>query len=145
MQFEDMSPSDWQGIADYMLLVRNHLGLHAWHLYIANKPCAKKYQASIAPTYGRKYATIYFSRNWPDVDVVEQKQTIVHELLHLLFIDVQSAVDRVSKLVDRKTFSVIWDNHTEALEYAIDALSELIAAQLPDPPAIGIPAPETNS
>lgn len=136
MKLRDLTQDDWENIGKYVKYIKNGLGLGNWTIYIANKPCDKEYQASIAPVYGRKVATLFLCRNWPTLDMVEQKQTLIHEMLHLLFWDMQSAVDRLAGVLDESTFHVTWETYLEALEYTVDGLADILCRQFDDPPII---------
>lgn len=136
MKLRDLTPDDWDGIAQYVTYVRDGLGLHQWTIHISQHPCEKNAQASIAPVYGRRHATLFLSRRWPTTDRTEQKHTIIHEMLHLLFFDVQSVVHRVGEVISEELFYTLWDGHTEALEFAVDHLADVLLNRFDDPPVI---------
>lgn len=136
MKLRDLSQDDWNGIGKYVAYIKDGLGLQNWAVHISGKPCEKEYEASIAPVYGRKHATLFLSRNWPTFSLHDQKHTIIHEMLHLHFFDLQSTVERLSDVLSEDTFHITWEAHTEALEYAVDHLSDVLCKQFKDPPLI---------
>ena len=136
MKLRDLTTEDWDGIRDYVSYVRDGLGLRHWTIHISQTPAEKKAQASIAPVYGRKHATLYLSRHWPTTDRTEQKHTIIHEMLHLLFFDTQAAVHRMQDVMPEDLFYVMWESHTEALEFAVDHLADILITRFEDPPVI---------
>ena len=141
MKLRDLTPDDWDGIAQYLAYLCRELRLTHWTIHLSQHPTKKRHAGSIAPVYGRKHATLFLSRFWPRYDAYEQKHTLIHELLHLYFFDTQSAVGRLEQTLDPCAFHLVWESHTEALEFAVDALADVLAARLDDPPALSISAP----
>lgn len=136
MKLRDLTTEDWDGIGQYVSYIRDGLGLHQWTVHVSHKPASKDAQASISPVYGRKHAILSLARGWPDVDRKEQKHTIIHEMLHLLFFDTQSTLHRMQEVISEDLFYLLWESHTEALEFAIDHLADVLTHRFDDPPVI---------
>lgn len=136
MKLRDLTPDDWDGIRQYVIYVRNALGLSQWTIHISHKPASKEAQASISPIYGRKHAILFLSRHWPTTDRAEQRHTIIHEMLHLLFFDMQAVLHRMQDVMDEDLFFVMWEAHAEALEFTVDHLADILSAHFDEPPII---------
>ena len=136
MRLSDLTPDDWSALGEYVAYVRDKLGLHTWSIHIEHKACNKNHQASIAPVYGRTHAVIRLSRYWPTLSASEQKHTIIHELLHLQFVGVQSAVEHLDGVISDDMVHLLEASHTESLEYAIDAIAYVLTELFKDPPPL---------
>lgn len=136
MKLKHLSKEDWQNLAEYIGEIKAGLELYNWSINLQHAPCSKKHAGTISPIYGRYYATLNLSRYWPKYSAYEQKHTIIHELLHLYFFDTQSAIGRLENIAPEDVYGLIWSEHTERLEYAIDMLASTLCKQFPDPPPI---------
>lgn len=74
------------------------------------------------------YAEVEFATEWARADLSQHERdvTIVHELLHCLFRDIDKAVESVSHLAGMSVFSVFNDRYNHELEQLIDRLARVI-------------------
>ena len=143
MRLDNLTPTDWDNIGAYVAELRDKLGLHVWSIYIEHKPCSKRYQASIRPVYGRTHACVRLCRTWPELSREEQRHTLIHELLHLQFVPLQSAIRHIEPIVGDDVFYILNETHTEGLEYAIDAIAFTLTGLFDLPPEIvGVEEPD---
>lgn len=136
MKLSDLTPNDWTNFGSYVSYVRDKLGLHTWSIHIEHRPCSKNHQASIAPVYGRTHAILRLCRAWPELDAKEQRHTVIHELLHLYFVPLQSTIGHLEPIVCEDVWHMLNEAHTERLEYAIDALAYILTEQFELPPRV---------
>lgn len=77
-------PDDQQ---DAMLIfisrLMNAMGLPSYRILIMEKPASKKSNAEIITTDDRYVAQLYLARDWTELPDETQRDTIVHEVLHL--------------------------------------------------------------
>ena len=111
----------------YLRYLADHLELRDWRIHLADDPCDEPYVAEIKSVYGRKWATIYLSERWHELSPVQQRQTLVHELIHCHFRLVESLAEQAEMVMPRATYRLWYTNHEHGVEYAVDALAEAIA------------------
>lgn len=121
----------WQSYVDQL---REPLRLLDWTVTVSDQaPVNPDHAASVETLYGRQMATICLSRDFLTDDPEEQRQTIVHELLHL---HTNRAKNVFSRIVEGRTEGWLrlgGDFHREAIEYTTDILADIIAPFLPLP------------
>ena len=125
---------DWAVLADYVSDLKARLGLGAWTIALSHEPCADRYMASVAQAGPRRCATIFINRRWETYSPDEKRQTLLHELCHIFFFDLQWAVAHVHEVLDSDVHTLLTSIHTHALEYAVDALADAFAPLMPLPP-----------
>jgi hypothetical protein len=113
--------------APYVRKVADILRLRDWRLDVAeDAPSDPSAIASCAPVEGRKYAILRLGESFLTDGPIEQRHTIVHELLHchlgpmIRMIEAHDGLPPAAKL---------------AMEYCVDGLADAIAPLLPEPPA----------
>jgi hypothetical protein len=119
-------PSRRQRWLPYVRSIADLLALKDWRIVIyESKPDGVASIAEVEAVYGRKLATICLVDRHFDHDRVEQRHTIVHELVHC-------QIAPYVKAVERRT-----DNDSDLhmlMEYAVDGLADAIAPLVPLPP-----------
>ena len=112
--------------AEYVSRIAGDMRLRDWKLFIGEDvPSGDDTTADCYPIPGRKYATIRFSESFLRDTPEDQRHTIVHELIHCHLAQIQRVIE------------VKLDNDAivrNQLEYAVDALADVIAPLLPLPP-----------
>lgn len=109
------------------------MGLAHWTLDIRgadDQPGIAGALATITCCQGRTFVTIRLAESLMTASPQEQRDTCVHELVHLYFAASDTIVDRELS----PSMNVAWRN---AMEYGIDAVSKAIAPFLPLPPVAG--------
>jgi hypothetical protein len=106
-------------------------GLHA-------EPLVQDGRCSVvdpATTEGRYHAGLWVSDSFFDSPAEEQRQTVVHELLHVAGRE-QNDVIRAGGLphvLGQDAYRVVWENYKGAHERQTDHLASLIAPHAPLP------------
>lgn len=124
---------EWQTLELYVRAIADALELRDWSIDVSrDAPSSEEFIASCSCAQSRKNASIYFSDVFRHVDPIEQRQTVVHELLHahheVCWRMVQT--DLLSPL-GQETYGVFCDGYRRAMEYAVDAIAEALARHLP--------------
>lgn len=121
----------------YIWDIRDRLNLHHWDTFLADEAAEKGTNASVHPVPGRFVAGIHVASNWLDLEESERRNTIVHELLHLVHRD-QTEVIRCglqdAGYLPNKAFTMMWrmfELHTEAM---VDHLASVLAPTMPPAP-----------
>lgn len=115
----------------YIRGVADQIGLRDWTLMVCDGPpdgegLAGKAVAMIDIPAGRRYAAIMLSDTFLDSTPAEQKQTILHELLHCHFQD--ACLIGETGIPDDLRFAF-----RLAIEHGIDAIAESIACLFINP------------
>lgn len=110
-----------QRFQGYVRELADTLKLKDWEIKIKDGGAREGAIASIYMPYGQKKASLYFSEEFLEETLEEQRQIIIHELVHLHF---ENAMFLGKK---RKGFD-------KAMEIAIDEISTAIATYFPLPP-----------
>jgi len=83
----------------------------------------------------RRHVTIWLPRDFPTVDPAEQRQTLVHELLHVPVCDIRDYLtDVLPDLLGKPASLAITEHVRHVEELAVDQVAEAIATLLPMPP-----------
>lgn len=90
--------------------------------------------ASMQCTYGRKAVTIRFGVGFESRDREEQRSTLVHELLHVHFWQVNQTIHDVQQRYSKSWLRMVDAAVTRETEYAVDAIADIVAPFMPLPP-----------
>lgn len=107
-------------------------------------PCDSQYQASIAPVYGRYHASLSLCWNWGTLTPEIQRETIVHELLHLRLLPVDSAFDHIKQALSKRHRAAAESAHIQSIEFAVDGIACAIAPFYPLPFTSVVSSSEEN-
>lgn len=133
----DVLGGDADRIAAYIRDTANLMGLRDWFLVFSpdNPPLGPDYmgQCSVAPH--RRVATIYLSTALRSGPEEMFQSTVVHELLHLHFVDVEYALESLPEVVGSTAASILTTAHKHALELGIDMVAYEWSKTLPSPSA----------
>lgn len=118
----------------YVRWVGDKLGLRDWRfeLQYAPPPIAEAL-AMVSPVYGRKVASIWFCRDFAEHPIAEQRQIIVHELVHCIVDNVYSPMENtLPKLLGTAAWAILWEATRERSEFMVDQLADAIAPFMPE-------------
>lgn len=121
--------------AEYATELAGILNLGHWHIGISYEPAPDGCSAQISIPNGRRRVAIRFAHDFDTFDPDRQRQTIVHELEHLRFHNVDRLAEWAAERMKFDAGQLFAAAHLEALEFAIDEIAELLADQLPLPKA----------
>ena len=134
-----MRPSNETRVAlnAYCRTMADELGLRDWTLIVNyDTPTIAEENARVDVTYGRRVVTISWGETFWTETRAEQRQTVVHELMHI-HLDAISAVSRsLAEQLGSFAYSVFSDNEHLQVELATDAIAEAIAHHFPLPPRL---------
>jgi hypothetical protein len=121
------NPTERQRWLPYVRRIADLMMLKDWRIEISEEPpAASDACASCDPVQGRKMATLRLSSGFLEDPPDDQRQTVVHELIHChlghswRLLEANDHMSNGSKM---------------ALEYAVDGLADAFAPFLPMPPA----------
>lgn len=131
-----MTRDQAEALQAYVWEIRDMLRLRHWDVFLAAEQAEDDANASVHPTPGKFVAGIRLAEHWFDRTPEDQRNDIVHELLHLVHRD-QAEVIRCglqdSGYLPAKAFALLWrlfELHTEAM---VDHLAGVLAPVMPLP------------
>lgn len=118
---------------EYTRQIAVSMGLGGWVIEESETPASEGCYAEIEPTYGQRHAKLSLCATWEELDPIEQRDTIVHELIHVHLASLtQLAYDIVDGLEPAATkASQAALNLAE--EYIVDAMANAWAPFMPLP------------
>jgi hypothetical protein len=123
---------DRKALIAYIRETADAVGLRDWEIRLSSERAADGKAASVQAAFGRKFARILIGKDFSDESPEDQRDTIVHELIHL---HLEPAADMVygdlEKILGRPADAVFTNGFDRQLEYAIDALASALAPHLP--------------
>lgn len=126
-------------IQAYINLIRDHMGLSHWDVFLAKEPAREGACAMVEPVEGRQVAPIFLCQGWWDRSDDDKRNDIVHELLHVLHRDqtdlIRCGLSR-SGYLPKKTRIMLWDRFSAATEVMVDHLASVIAPTMPPWPGV---------
>lgn len=135
----DSAEREW--IVEYIAELRDLMGLGHFTVTFQAYPPAEQDEVSTAAQIqipdGKRDATIQVDPDFVDEPPEEQRETLVHELVHCHLADMGNMVyEDLKHPLGITAHAIFNDGFTRALEHATDAIAKAWAAQLP------LPAPE---
>lgn len=120
----------------YLRAIADLLGLRDWQIVLERGSAEEGARARVFIHRTKDEAMVQFSEMWWSFDREQQRQTIVHELLHAHTGRLCRVVTRLSGLATDHLEYVL-DAHDEEEEIVVQRLSRIIAPFMPLPPEIG--------
>ncbi|MEG2887285.1 MAG: hypothetical protein RR853_09190 [Aurantimicrobium sp.] len=122
------TPEQADAIQKYIWQIKDMLGLQGWDVYLTLAHSTDDCNASVHPVYGRYTAGISVNKNWLSYSREVQRNTIIHELLHVMH-HRQTEVIRTTKQRDE-----VWITFNRETELMVDHLATSIEDLFPLPP-----------
>lgn len=127
-----MKKRDRRALAAYIRSVADAMGLRDWEIRLSDDWAKDDVAATIRAAHGRKFAKVSVARGFRNESPEDQRDTIVHELIHL---HLEPAADMVyrdlEKLLGRPADAVFTNAFDRNLEYGIDGLACALARHMP--------------
>lgn len=111
----------------YIWKIRDMLGLQGWDIFLTAAHSDDDANASVHPVYGRYTAGISVNKKWFEYSPEVQRNTIIHELLHVVH-NRQTEVIRTTKQRDE-----VWITFNRETELMVDHLATAIEDLFPLP------------
>lgn len=128
-----MTPKQHRSLAQYILNAAVTLGLRDWQIVLHGEPCDDPdHAATVSCLYERKIAHIHVAANFADMDPVEQRHVIAHELAH---IHMDADFNYLSELLPGMVGAAAWTPIEATIrllhEQGIDGVAGGLEAALP--------------
>lgn len=125
-----MTEKQWDILSGYIRALADELGLKDWTVFLSEEPTAPGVGAEMETTYGRKHVTIRVSKDFLSEDLETQRQTIIHELLHVHINPIEHVIsfDLYNTFaVGTQTLDMMKSVSSRAVELAVDGIADAIA------------------
>lgn len=128
----EVTKKDRKALIAYIRSTADAMGLRDWDIRLDEEWAQQGKAASVQAAYGRKFARIWIGREFRTESPEDQRNTVVHELIHL---HLESAGDMVfsdlEKILGRPADAVFTNGFSRQLEYGVDALACALAPHMP--------------
>ncbi len=118
---------------EYTRQIAVAMGLGGWIIEETEAPATEGCLAEIEPTYGQRHAKLSLCKEWDTLDPVEQRDTIVHELLHVHLSHLTQLAHDIVETVDEGATKAARASLSLAEEYAVDAMATAWSPYMPLP------------
>lgn len=140
-------------LADYIRDLADRMLLRDWVFFVSDDPedCPDdgiddERCATFRGTLGRRAGAVWINREWwASATPEERRQTAIHELIHAHEHASREIVIHAVTVYPRRTADVLQAIYDVQMEYAIDALADVIAPFMPLPPEPELYNPEANA
>jgi len=123
----DFTPEQCDLLQKYIWQIADMLGLKGWDIYLTHAASDDDANASVHPVYGRYTAGLSVNKRWFTYTPEVQRNTIIHELLHVVH-NRQTEVVRTTKQRDE-----VWITFNRETELMVDHLATAIDNLFPLP------------
>ena len=133
MAMAHLTEKQYQDLRKYIRALADRMELRDWTIILGEEATREGADASMFCTYGAKVVTILVGRNWNSLTSERQRAVIVHELVHAHFYPWQWAYNNLQYSVNQDIFKAVRGGITDAEEYAVQAITDIIARHMPLP------------
>ncbi len=120
-------------LSEYVGFLMRHMRLQHWTVKVESQHSDDGLGASIQCVYGRLMAYLRVADDFWECPIEEQRETLVHELIHLHF----DAMDRVARnlegVLSKEGFEIHSRVHMASMETGVDAMATVLAQHIPLP------------
>lgn len=149
-ELREMDREDWDTLGLWIREAANTLGLRDWYLVVNHSPPNKEQAlASVETVKGRRFATIRVCSDFRQLTDWEQRNALVHELLHCHFDGVQHLLfETIPGQVGGAAAQAIMEGTQMSLEFGVDGLATALCdgfppipwtTERPEEPTMGMP------
>jgi hypothetical protein len=127
-----MRKRDRKALGEYIRWVANEMELRDWTIVLDADPADDGLIGHCICVNGQREARIAVASNFREHPPEEQRETIVHELLHVHHEGCWRMVQTdLAEPMGKIGYYVFCDSYRRAMEYAIDGTAKALAKHLP--------------
>jgi len=130
-----LSKKQRKRVGRYVRDVADGLNLRDWTFEIMHEPISSDQPtaAAITTTFGRHFAQIEFSAQFPHLPPHTQREVIVHEVIHCWLPSARPLYWGLEELLGEPTLTVFKAAYRQEVELVVDGLANAIAPSFPLP------------
>lgn len=131
-----MTPKRRRQVGKYLRKIANGLELRDWTVHVMRgDPHNPNHGAAMEAVYGQRVVRVWIRADLFDYPPAEQRQTLVHELVHVHTSAMAAMVrETLPGQMAPQAHEVFEREFTRQVEHAVDALAEAVAPRFPLPP-----------
>lgn len=122
-----VSKSEARAVCDFAANVVSALHMPGWKILVMDDPCEDDALASISWVDGKYTAQIYLCAGWMNRSSDERRETVVHEVLHLLHFRINHVIDDARDLMHDHEHDALARRYQRETELMVDHLAKFLA------------------
>lgn len=127
-----MTKRDRKALLAYLRWMANEIELRDWTVVLEHDPCDRGATGHARCITGQREVRISVCAGFRDLAPGEQRETIVHELIHVhTEVCWRMVHTDLSEPLGKIAYYVFCDSYRRAMEYEVDALSKALAKHMP--------------
>ena len=116
-----------QAVCDFATEVLTALHMPGWTILVMEEPSDDDCVASINWTYGKYTAQLYLCSDWMKRTDQDRRETVVHEVLHLLHFRVNHVIDDAADLMREHEHDALYVRYRRETELMVDHLAKFLS------------------
>lgn len=127
-----MTKRDRAELGRYMRAIADEMELRDWTVTVGDGYCGDDLEAEAHCVNGQRHVAITFGEHFRGREPEDQRETVVHELIHA-HLDVcwKMVQTDLAEALGKPVYYVFCDSYRRAMEYSVDALAKTIARHMP--------------
>lgn len=118
---------------EYTRQIAVAMGLGGWVIEESSEPASEGCLAEIEATYGQRHAKLSLCKDWEQLSPEEQRDTIVHELLHVHLAHLTQLAHDIVESLDEGASKAAKVALALTEEYTVDAMANAWSPYMPLP------------
>lgn len=128
-----MNRAQKKALERYLLEAQQIMNLGQWKIELSDTPCDEDSLADIEVSDNLWQAKMRVARSFFKEKPEEQRDTVVHELIHVHTAGIERARDRMEKTLGELAWPIFQASMENEIERTVDALAKIVAPTLPVP------------
>ena len=116
-----------QAVADFAAEVLGALSMPSWQVLVMEKPAHEDAVASITPVEGKYTAQLYLCSDWMKRTDQDRRETVVHEVLHLLHFRINHVIADAADLMREHEHDALEVRYRRETELMVDHLAKFLS------------------
>jgi hypothetical protein len=121
-----------RALAEYIRWVADALELRDWTITLDHEPCEEHLMGHVHCTNSARNLSIAVNASFLDYTPEDQRETIVHELVHAHWETCWKMIQGdLGDALGKPVYYVFCDSYRRAMEYGVDGLAKALAKHMP--------------
>lgn len=116
-----------QAVADFASEVLTALHMPGWQVLIMDDPADDDDVASISTVHGKYTAQVYLASDWMRRTDQDRRETVVHEMLHLLHFRIDHILDDAANYMRDHEHEALATRYRRETELMVDHLAKFLS------------------
>lgn len=116
-----------QAVCDFAVNVLTALHMPGWQILVMEEPADEDELAAIRPVDGKYTAQLWLCSDWMKRSDEERRETVVHEVLHLLHFRINHVVDDARDLMHDHEHDAMQRRYFRETDLMVDHLAKFLS------------------